>query len=99
MTIQQKQEEGATVLVINGRVDTTTSPQLQAAILRAFQTAQNVTLDFTDVNYISSAGLRALLIGKKTADSKKGRMLLRNVGTMVMSVLEMVGFSAVMDIE
>ena len=49
--------------------DTNTSPQLQSAILDAFQRSSHIVLDFEKVPYISSAGLRALLIGQKTANS------------------------------
>lgn len=99
MTIQNKREGGTTTLVIEGRVDTMTSPQLQEATLQAFQGAEKVVLDFEKVSYISSAGLRVLLIGQKTAQSKKVPMVLTNVGETVKNVLDMVGFSSVMTIE
>ena len=66
-------------LMVDGRVDTNTSPQLQQAILNAFQKQKDVVVDFLNVPYISSAGLRALLIGQKTAASKGGSMKLTNV--------------------
>lgn len=99
MTIQTNREGGITTLAIEGRVDTVTSPQLQQAVLEAFQGAQKVVLDFAKVSYISSAGLRVLLIGQKTAQSKKMSMVLTNVGETVKNVLDMVGFSSVMTIE
>ena len=49
-------------LIVEGRVDTNTSPQLQQAILSAFQKSKDVVIDFLNVPYISSAGLRALLM-------------------------------------
>ena len=87
------------VLAISGRVDTNTSPQLQVEILKAFQTGKCVVLDFARVPYISSAGLRALLIGQKTASSKGAVMELVNVNDMVMAVLNSVGFSKVLTIK
>ncbi|MCL1822989.1 MAG: STAS domain-containing protein [Oscillospiraceae bacterium] len=87
------------VLFISGRIDTITSPQLQAAILKEFQTGKFLMLDFASVQYVSSAGLRALLIGQKTAASKGGAMELRNVSGMVMSVLDSVGFSKILTIK
>ena len=51
-------------LIVDGRVDTNTSPQLQQAILSAFQKSKDIVVDFLNVPYISSAGLRALLIGQ-----------------------------------
>ena len=84
---------------VEGRVDTTTSPQLQNAILQAFQKGSKLILDFTEVEYVSSAGLRALLIGQKTANSKGGSMTLTNVPQAVMQVFQMSGFSGILTIE
>ncbi len=86
-------------LMVEGRVDTNTSPLLQQAILNAFQKNSNVVLDFLNVQYISSAGLRALLIGQKTAASKRGSMKLVNVSGMVQEVLDLSGFSSILQIE
>lgn len=86
-------------LLVEGRVDTNTSPQLQQAILNAFQKKNDVVVDFLNVPYISSAGLRALLIGQKTAASKGGSMKLTNVSGVVMNILEMSGFSKILKIE
>lgn len=96
MTIQTKQEDGYTILTIEGRIDSNTSPQLQSKILETFQSAKQVILDFDKVEYISSAGLRSILIGQKTAGSKKGIMELANVSPMVMQVLESVGFAKIL---
>lgn len=85
-------------LMVEGRVDTNTSPQLQQAILNAFQKKKDVVVDFLNVPYISSAGLRALLIGQKTAASKGGSMKLTNVSEVVMNILEMSGFSKILTI-
>jgi len=86
-------------LMVEGRVDTNTSPQLQSAILSAFQKKKDVVVDFLNVPAISSAGLRALLIGQKTAESKKGSMKLTNVSDLVMKVLEISGFTQILKIE
>ena len=99
MEITTGREGQYAVLSISGRVDTITSPQLQAAILKEFQTDKFIILDFANVQYVSSAGLRALLIGQKTAASKGGAMELRNVSDMVMSVLNSVGFSKILTIK
>lgn len=58
-----------------------------------------IELDFQKVAYIASAGLRALMIGQKTANAKGGQMLLKNVGDMVMEVFEMTGFVDILEIE
>ena len=98
MTIQQSRNDGEITLLIEGRVDTNTSPQLQSEILGAFQEAKRVVLDFEQVSYISSAGLRAILIGQKTAASKNAAMELAHVPDMVMAVLQSVGFTQILTI-
>lgn len=87
-----------TRLMVDGRVDTNTAPQLQRAILNAFQRKNDVVVDFLNVPIISSAGLRALLIGQKTAESKGGSMKLANVNGMVQNVLEMTGFHSILTV-
>lgn len=85
-------------LLVEGRVDTNTSPRLQKEILTAFQKNNHLVLDLLNVDYLSSAGLRALLIGQKTAASKGGSMRLVNVRDTVKSVLDMSGFSAILQV-
>ena len=96
MTITKTNNGDAVILTVEGRVDTNTSPELQKAILAGFQGAKNLTLDLGSVQYISSAGLRALLIGQKTASSKGGMMELVNVQPTVKAILDSVGFSKIL---
>lgn len=99
MTISETRKEGVIQLDIDGRVDTNTSPQLQRSILQAFQKASTVILNLEKVEYVSSAGLRALLIGQKTANSKGGAMKLVHVCDAVMKVFQMTGFASMLTIE
>jgi len=99
MEITEKKNEGQIVLAVSGSVDTVTSPELQKAILTAFQKSKDLVIDMTGVPYMSSAGLRALLIGQKTATSKGGSMALTGVQNTVMQVFEMSGFSRVLTIK
>ena len=99
MKISETRSGDVIQIKIDGRVDTTTSPQLQNAILQAFQKGSKLVLDFSDVEYVSSAGLRALLIGQKTANSKGGSMTLVNVADAVLQVFKMSGFSGILNIE
>ena len=89
MNISETRAGDVIQIQIDGRVDTTTSPQLQNAILQAF----------SQVAYVSSAGLRALLIGQKTANSKGGSMTLIHVPDAVNQVFQMSGFSGILTIE
>jgi anti-anti-sigma factor len=98
MTITKMEQGDAVTLHVEGRVDTNTSPELQKAILAAFQNAKKLTLDMEKVSYVSSAGLRALLIGQKTAGSKGASMELTHIAPAVKAVLDSVGFSKILTI-
>lgn len=99
MTITETLQDGKVQLKVEGRVDATTAPQLQNAILTAFQKAAEVILDCGSLEYISSAGLRALLLGQKTAKSKSGSFVLTNVGQEVQEILEVTGFDDILTIQ
>lgn len=88
-----------TTLSLSGRLDTTTAPQLQEALIPEFDTAKGITLDFAELAYVSSAGLRVLLMGEKTAKAKGAKQILINVSAEIMEVFEMTGFSGVLHIE
>ncbi|MBQ9866303.1 MAG: STAS domain-containing protein [Lachnospiraceae bacterium] len=98
MTIEEIKGETSIQLSVDGQVDTITSPELQQKILTTFQKTKNVVLDLGHVGYMSSAGLRALLIGQKTATSKGGTLKVVNVQPAVMQVFNMSGFSKVLTI-
>ena len=75
------------ILLIEGRVDTSTSAELQDEIMKSFQKVRHVVLDFSEVAYISSAGLRALLLGHKTAIAKQGSLKILHISEVVREVL------------
>lgn len=93
MTINEKIESDKIVLEVEGKIDSMTTPQLQDAILLSLQKMKNLEVDFAGASYISSAGLRALLMGVKTAQSKQGSMVLLNVAEPVQEIFKMTGFS------
>ncbi|MCQ2496561.1 MAG: STAS domain-containing protein [Lachnospiraceae bacterium] len=99
MTVTSTRANDVITISIDGRVDTNTSPQLQQEILTSFQKVNNVILDFKKCEYISSAGLRALLIGQKTAASKRGSMKLINLTDVVREVLAVTKFDSILSIE
>ena len=89
--------ESLNVCII-GRVDTTTSPALEQELKESFDSCNDLVLDFGEVEYISSAGLRVLLSAHKVM-SKKGGMKLTNVSEDIMEIFEVTGFSSILDIE
>lgn len=86
-------------LSVSGNVDTITAGELQQRVLLSFQKTKNLVLDIEGVAYMSSAGLRALLLGQKTATSKGGTLKLLHVQPSVMKVFEMSGFNTILTIE
>ena len=98
MTMEIKKHAEATVIEIVGRLDTMTAPALEKAINQDIGDAQNLVLDLTGVQYISSAGLRVLL-GAQKKMQKIGAMKVVNVCEAVMEVFEMTGFADILVIE
>ncbi len=99
MTISESIVEDKVQLTVEGRIDVMASNQLLSSILEAYQKGKHLILDFAGVEYISSAGLRALLIGQKTANSKAGTMILINIQDAVKQVLETTGFISMLHME
>ena len=89
--------EGAE-LTLTGRLDTVTSTKLQTALTEVIQSSETVVLDFAGVEYVSSAGLRVLLQGQKTAQGADKSMKLKNVSSEVMEVFDVTGFSGILTI-
>lgn len=98
MTITKTQENGTLILNINGRLDTSTASKLHDELIPAFDETKEIMLDFTGLVYVSSAGLRVLLMAQKTAKSKGASVKLRNVSPDIIEVLEMTGFSNILTI-
>ncbi|MBR1384047.1 MAG: STAS domain-containing protein [Ruminococcus sp.] len=98
MEIKKVTNESTLNVAISGRVDTTTAPALEAELKSSFDSCESLVLDFAEVEYISSAGLRVLLSAQKVM-SKKGRMKLINVSEDIMEIFEVTGFSDILTIE
>ena len=98
MTIEIKKNAGEIVLEVAGRLDTVTAPALEKTIHENFGEIKNLILDFKQLEYISSAGLRVLLSAQKKWQ-QNGTMKLKNVREEVMDVFEMTGFADILTIE
>jgi len=98
MDISKTKTGDKITIFLSGRLDTATAPQLQNVLTPVFDETDVITLDFTDIVYISSAGLRVLLLGQKTAKAKSAVMTLCGVSEGVMEVLDMTGFSDMLTI-
>jgi len=94
-----KTQNGKTLNVaLEGRLDTTTAPELEKTLTASYQDAELLTLDFEKLEYISSAGLRVLL-GAQKAMNKQGKMVIHHVNETIMEVFEITGFVDILTIE
>ena len=94
----KKNVEGAKAAVaLEGRLDTVTSPSLEKE-LASLEGVTELVLDFSALDYISSAGLRVLLSAQK-AMSKQGKMTICHVNDTIMEIFEVTGFSDILTIE
>ncbi len=98
MKIEQNKTGSKLCMALEGRLDTTTAPQLEEALKPALEGVDTLTLDLDKLEYISSAGLRVLLSAQKIM-SKQGSMTLTHVGESIMEIFEVTGFSDILTIE
>ena len=98
MNINIERENGKALMKIEGRLDTTTAPELEKAINGEGDELKSLVLDFKAVDYISSAGLRVLLTAQKKMNVQRNMELI-NVGEAVMDVFEMTGFADILVIK
>ena len=98
MTISKTQNGTTLNIALEGRLDTTTAPDLEKELKSSLNGANELVIDFSKLEYISSAGLRVLLSAHKTM-SAKGGLKITNVNDLVMEVFEVTGFSDILTIE
>lgn len=98
MTLTKQQEGSNLTVFAEGRLDTTTAPQLDEFLKTSLDGVTQLTLDFSRLTYVSSAGLRVILSTQKLM-SKKGKLVVKNVQEAVRDVFEVTGFSNILTIE
>ena len=98
MTIDKQINGSELTLTLNGRLDTTTAPDLEAVIKDSIAGITNLVMDFAELEYLSSAGLRVILSAQKTMN-KQGEMVIRNVNETINEVFEITGFIDILTIE
>ena len=97
MEIRKEKKDSALSMAIEGRIDTTTAPQLETELKADLDGVTELRLDFGRVEYIS-AGLRVLLSAQKLMN-RQGKMALTHVSESVMEIFEVTGFSDILTIE
>ena len=94
-----KVKDGTTLTIsIEGRLDTTTAPQLENVVNAEIEGVSELIYDLKALDYISSAGLRVLLSSQKVMN-KQGSMIVKNVSEEVLEIFEVTGFSDIFTIE
>ena len=98
LNINKNLEGEKLTISLEGRLDTTTSPELETELHNSLDGVKELVFDFTDLAYISSAGLRVLLSAQKTMN-KQGSMKICNVNSDIMEIFDVTGFVDILVIE
>ncbi len=98
MNINKTIDGSAMHISLEGRLDTTTAPQLEAELKQSMDGITMLEFDFDKLEYLSSAGLRVILAAQKTMN-KQGEMIIRHVNETIMEVFEVTGFIDILTIE
>ena len=96
MTIDKEFSDGKLTLKVGGRLDTNTSPELEAEL--KYDGVSEIVFDFSGLEYIASAGLRVLMAAQKAMMTAGGKVLISQPNDMVRGVLDMTGLSGVFEI-
>ena len=98
LNINKTRDGGKLCVAIEGRLDTTTAPELEASLKEDLDTVTELVIDLAKLEYISSAGLRVLLAAQK-AMMKQGSMVVTNPNDVISEIFEVTGFSTILTIE
>lgn len=98
LNIKKTLDNDKAVFAVEGRLDTTTAPALEKELKESLDGVSALTLDFSGLEYISSAGLRVLLSAQKIMN-RQGEMKIVHVGEVIMEIFEVTGFSDILTIE
>ena len=98
MTIEKKINGEAVTLIVSGRLDTQTAPELENELDSILSGLKELTFDMTNLEYVSSAGLRVILKAQKAMNAQ-GSMKLTGVNDSIMEVFDMTGFLDILTIE
>ena len=98
MEITKELDGKKLTVALSGRLDTTTAPVLEKELKESLNGIEELVLDFSNLDYISSAGLRVLLSAQKTINAAKGTMVVSGANDIVKEIFEVTGFSDILTI-
>ena len=99
MTITQNKTPDGLELIVAGRLDTNTAPELESALKQIEPAKQTLYLNLKDIDYVSSAGVRVILLAHKIMLPTGGKMVLRQPSEFCTQVLEATGMDSILTIE
>lgn len=98
MKIESEKKEGSLVLKLSGRLEATTAPELQRKVDNELEGIEKLMIDMEQLEYVSSAGLRVLLVASRKMKAKHGDLTICHVREGIMEVFEITGFNEILDI-
>ena len=99
MEVKFNKQESTLTVAISGNIDTVTAPELDSQLQENITDVKDLILDFAAVDYISSAGLRVILMANQQMEDVDGNMTVKNVNEDVRDVFEMTGFDSLLNLE
>ena len=98
MNINTQKQDTQLIIQLEGRLDTTSAPELLEELNKSLTGITSLIIDFKDLEYISSAGLRVILVAQQQM-SDQGKMVVKNVNENIMEIFELTGFVEILTIE
>lgn len=99
MIITKNKQDKALTYALAGRLDTTTAPDLDAALAQDLPGVTSLVIDMAELEYLSSAGLRSLLAAQKKMNAVEGKMVVRGANDSIKEVFDITGFTEMLTIE
>jgi anti-sigma B factor antagonist len=94
----KEKDENNLTIKLAGRLDTTTAPEMEEELKKSLDGVTTLAIDCTELEYISSAGLRVLLSAQKIMN-KQGNMIIRNASDEIKEIFDITGFSDILTIQ
>jgi|LGOV01.1.fsa_nt_gb anti-anti-sigma factor len=100
MEINVREDQGRYLVGMEGRLDTNTAPEMEKSLEKYYtMNGFDIVLDFINLDFVSSAGLRVILLIQKKAKALKGKLVIKNVKPEIQEVFDMTGFTDILTIE
>ena len=99
MEVKFNKQDSSLTVTISGNIDTVTAPELDSKLQENISDVKDLVLDFAAVDYISSAGLRVILMANQQMEDVDGNLTIKNVNEDVSDVFEMTGFDSLLNLE